>query len=66
MTELLRPDNWRGWRKFIVALAALAGAFILCLSGKVSGAEYVQAVTWTVGLFGAANAASHFAKKEDT
>jgi hypothetical protein len=52
----------RGARKYTVAIAALIFGFVLALTGKMTGAEFVTNTGLVIGLFGGANAAVHIAK----
>lgn len=48
----------KGHRKFVVALVAMVGAFLLALAGKLTG-DYVTVAVAAVGAFSAANAYEH-------
>lgn len=54
----------RGKRKFEIALMIIASATALCWQGCITGEEYKPIMIGVMGLYGLANVATHFAKKE--
>ena len=57
-------DKLRGKRKFVVALLALCMSFVLALAGILAGGQWVTAIGFVVGLYGAANVGEHFTSNE--
>lgn len=53
----------RGKRKFLIALLCWVGATTAVLLGRMSGGEYVMALSWLLGLYGASNVGEHFANR---
>ena len=56
-------EKVKGKRKFTIALLALAMSFVLALSGIIAGSEWVTAIGFIIGLYGAANVGEHFSGK---
>ena len=52
-----------GGRKFTVAIWATILSFAGLMVGKLSGAEFVQALQYVLLFFGAANVGEHFGKR---
>ncbi len=44
-----------GGRRWITAIGLIAAASGMLLAGRITGAQWVELVTWVYGIFGSAN-----------